>query len=87
VITSVYRINWLVFTTKVECVYCAVRTESLNMIHFNLRLLRVKEKPYNLVPHIVFALRIHSCSGSCLLPVGVVRHSEVNISITKYYDK
>ena len=28
-IISVYSINWLVFTTETECVYCAVRTGSL----------------------------------------------------------
>jgi hypothetical protein len=34
-IISLYRINWLVFTTE-ECVYCAVRTESLNIIPVNI---------------------------------------------------
>jgi hypothetical protein len=29
-IISLYRFNWLVFITETECVYCAVRTESLN---------------------------------------------------------
>jgi hypothetical protein len=29
-IISLYNINWLVFITESECVYCAVRTESLN---------------------------------------------------------
>jgi hypothetical protein len=29
-IISLYSINWLVFITETECVYCAVRTESLN---------------------------------------------------------
>jgi hypothetical protein len=28
-IISLYNINWLVFITETECVYCAVRTESL----------------------------------------------------------
>jgi len=28
-IISLYNINWLVFITEKECVYCAVRTESL----------------------------------------------------------
>ena len=27
---SLYSINWLVFTTETECVYCAVRTGCLN---------------------------------------------------------
>ena len=29
-IISLYNINWLVFITETECVYCAVRTESLH---------------------------------------------------------
>ena len=31
-IISLYKINWLVFMTETECVYCAVRTESLYLI-------------------------------------------------------
>ena len=31
-IISLYNINWLVFVTKKECVYCAVRTGSLYII-------------------------------------------------------
>jgi hypothetical protein len=31
-IISLYRINWLVCITETECVYCAVRTEYLNII-------------------------------------------------------
>jgi len=31
-IISLYSINWLVFITKIQCVYCAVRTGSLNVI-------------------------------------------------------
>jgi hypothetical protein len=34
-IISLYNINWLVFITETECVYCAVRTESLNVIQAN----------------------------------------------------
>ena len=33
---SVHAPNWLVHTTETECVYCAVRTESLNIIQVNL---------------------------------------------------
>jgi hypothetical protein len=36
-IISLYSINWLVFVTETECVYCAVRTGSLNIIQVNLR--------------------------------------------------
>jgi len=35
-IISLYNINWLVFITETECVYCAVRTGSLYVIQFNL---------------------------------------------------
>ena len=35
-IISLYSINWLVFITGTECVYCAVRTECLNKIQLNL---------------------------------------------------
>jgi len=37
-IISLYNINWLVFITETECVYCAVRTGSLNAIRVNLGL-------------------------------------------------
>jgi hypothetical protein len=35
-IISLYSINWLVFITETECVYCAVRTESLNTIEVKI---------------------------------------------------
>ena len=31
-VISLYSINWLVFITETGCVYCAVRTGSLNII-------------------------------------------------------
>jgi hypothetical protein len=34
-ILSLYSINWLVFITEMECVYCAVRAESINVIQFS----------------------------------------------------
>ena len=34
-ITSLYNINWLVFITETECVYCAVRTGYLNTDQVN----------------------------------------------------
>ena len=37
-IISLYSINWLVFVTETECVYCAVRTESLDAIQLNFPL-------------------------------------------------
>jgi len=33
-VISLYSINWLVFITKTEYVYCAVRTGSLNITQF-----------------------------------------------------
>jgi hypothetical protein len=33
---SLYSINWMVFITEMERVYCAVRTVSLNLIEINL---------------------------------------------------
>jgi hypothetical protein len=35
VIIALYRINWLVFITDTECVYCAVRTEHWNVSQVN----------------------------------------------------
>jgi len=40
-IISLYSINWLVRITDVECVYCAVRTGSLNIIWVSFRVLSV----------------------------------------------
>ena len=33
-----YSIDWLVFTTKLECVYCAARFVTLNIIQVKLSL-------------------------------------------------
>ena len=38
-IISLYNINWLVFITETECVYCAVRTDNLNITRVSLSLL------------------------------------------------
>jgi len=40
-IISLYNINWLVFITETECVYCALRTGYSNVIRVNLGLSRV----------------------------------------------
>ena len=37
-IISLYSINWLVFITETECVYCAVRAGSLYIMHVNFHL-------------------------------------------------
>jgi hypothetical protein len=36
-IISLYSINWLVFITETECVYCPVRAGSLNVTEANLK--------------------------------------------------
>ena len=41
-IISVYSIDRLVFIAETECVYCAVRTGSLNMIPVNVSLARLQ---------------------------------------------
>ena len=38
-IISLYNINWLVCITETECVYCAVRTGSLNAVEVNIKAL------------------------------------------------
>jgi hypothetical protein len=40
-IIYLYSINWLVFITEMECVYCAVETERLSIIHNIHHLYRV----------------------------------------------
>ena len=37
-IISLYKINWLVFISEMESVYCAVRTEYLTIIHVTVLL-------------------------------------------------
>jgi len=37
-IIFLYNINWLVFTTERECVYCAVRDEFVYVVHLTSRL-------------------------------------------------
>jgi hypothetical protein len=39
-IISLYSINWLVFITEAECVYCAVGTRSLYVVQVSLNLSR-----------------------------------------------
>jgi len=35
-----YNINWSVFITEPECVYCAVRTENLNKFQGKLNIIQ-----------------------------------------------
>ena len=41
-IISLYSINWLVFATETQCVYCAVRTDYLCIIHASLSPYRLR---------------------------------------------
>jgi len=41
-IISLYSINWLVFITEKECVYCAVRAELLNVIQVKFVIYSIK---------------------------------------------
>ena len=39
-ITSIHSIRQLVFITEAECAYCAVRTQTLNIVQFSFGLSR-----------------------------------------------
>jgi hypothetical protein len=43
-IISLYSINWLVFITERGCVYCAVRTERLNIFQIKLTFERLSQR-------------------------------------------
>jgi len=47
VIISLYCINWLVFITDMDCVYCETWTEYLNSTEVNVNLWRVKHHAIN----------------------------------------
>jgi hypothetical protein len=55
-IISLYSINWLVFKTEKDCVYCAVRTESLYIIQTSGHYMYHQFKIHNstFCPHTVF---------------------------------
>ena len=46
-IISLYRIDWLVFITETECVYCAVYTEYLNTTEANLSIYSTKRPVFD----------------------------------------
>jgi hypothetical protein len=51
-IISLDSINWLVFITKTGCIYWAVRTEYLYILHKNMehaKFLRMQKKEFGLV--------------------------------------
>ena len=43
-IISLYSVNWPVFITERDCVYCAVRTGSIYVIQVNICIERAKVK-------------------------------------------
>jgi len=50
-IISQHNINWLVFITETESVYCAVRTEHLYIIQIDLRQCRTSYEVYTALWH------------------------------------
>jgi len=50
-IISLHGVNLLVFITETECVYCAVRTEALNIIRVSFSLGRVKHHSMKIWVH------------------------------------
>jgi hypothetical protein len=56
-IISFYKINFLVFITETDHVYCAVGTESLNIVQVNLSLRKVKLQ----LSYEEFSIRPYSC--------------------------
>jgi hypothetical protein len=64
-IISLYSINWLVFITEKECVYCTVRTGSLNIRSTHtvyLYVLNRSQKKQRLLPSTAF---FFSGEGPC----------------------
>jgi len=77
---SLYNINWLVFITETECVYCAVRTGSLKIIPVDFRLENVNVI-YQYEVHFVF----YETTARGIAPI----FSQVNPvrSLPKYFFK
>ena len=52
-IISLYNINWLVFITQTQCVYCAVRTGSVNTLNGILIRLKISNNmlTHSISPH------------------------------------
>ena len=70
-IISLYNINWLVLITDTQCVYCAVRTGSLNTIQFNLSL----QFQSSTVRYVIWLCSTYLCNSihcSCLASVTAV---------------
>jgi len=80
-IISVCSFNWMGFIPEPECVYCAVRTECLNMIQVKVCLQRVKQPStwfYSTVGVVQFTNQlIAQCLASVRMPdlSSTLRHS------------
>ena len=61
-IISLYSIDWLVFITETECVYCAVRFETLYVTHVFISVQRVKTN----TAYCFVAMFERSCEQLCL---------------------
>ena len=72
-IISPYNINWLVCITETECVYCAVRTGSLYIIHISRSLLWAMEV-LTFIRHVPWRSTLH----------GDLRHSYPSISFGNF---
>ena len=71
-IISLYSINWLVFITETECVYCAVRTGTLYIILRSahtvyLCVLCGSENKQRLFPYTTLTDRFYNWDGVCFL--------------------
>ena len=71
-IISLYNINWLVFITEMECVYCVIRTGSLYIILRSahtvyLCVLCGSENKQRLFPYTALTDWFYNWDGMCLL--------------------
>jgi hypothetical protein len=90
-IISLYSINWLVFITETECVYCAMRAETLHKIHISFSLQRVNIFHMKLVLYEVWQIKYFRylscmCVSTCSLSAGylwVSRHTDVTSSFER----
>jgi hypothetical protein len=64
-IISLYNINWLVFITETECVYCAVRTDIFNvrLSHLSLRPTDVASSSHCVVSRLVISQSVLNYRG------------------------
>jgi hypothetical protein len=87
-IISLYNINWLVFITETECVYCAVQTEYLNVIPVTDDLIipvypiQLSVPPYRCIPSPFF---VHQYFETVMVTYSKVRRLMNNlVTFTDY---